>query len=73
MAATLCRIGDTLQLDEFNHGLLETMLNEEVPQVVTLEQARVLVSRVKGIAESNMQYGMLLKGFLTDIEELLGV
>jgi hypothetical protein len=72
MTSTLCRIGDTVQLDEFNHDLLKAMLHEdELPMVLTLEQARTLTDKVRAKADSGMQYGTLLKGFLANLEAVL--
>jgi len=72
MTTTLCRIGDTVHLDEFNHDLLTAMLNDdELPTVLTLEQARELTEKVRSKADSGMQYGTLLKGFLANLEAVI--
>jgi len=71
MTSTLCRIGDTVHLDEFNHDLLTDMLDIEVPAVLTLEQAKELTQKVRDKADSGMQYGQLLKGFLANLEAVV--
>lgn len=72
MTTSLCRIGNSIQFDEFHRGLLKTMLGEDIPEVVSIEKAQELTARVKEKANSGMQYGMLLNGFLKNIEVLLG-
>lgn len=72
MTTSLSRIGDIIQFDEFHQGLLKAMLGEDIPEVVSIEKAQELTARVKEKANSGMQYGMLLNGFLKNIEELLG-
>ena len=72
MTSTLCRIGDTVHLDSFHHDLLKTMLGDpQIPEVLTLEHARDLTAKVRAKADGGMQYGMLLKGFLANLEAVI--
>lgn len=72
MTTSLSRTGDIISLDDFNRELLGSMLGEDVPTSLLVGQARLLVSRVRVISGKGMQYGAILNGFLSDLEELLG-
>lgn len=71
MATSLCRMGDVIQLDDFHHNLLQTMLGEDVPEVLSLDQAKALVARVKSIDLSNSMYGSMLLNMLDNLEQLM--
>jgi hypothetical protein len=67
-ADTLIRTGDIISLGEFHQDFLTAMLDEDVPNTVTVGQARKLVNRMRTIKFTNSD---MMAPFLADIEALL--
>ncbi len=68
-ADTIIRTGDIISLGDFHQDLLASMLDEDVPDTLTVSQARELVVRIRKIEFTYSD--MMMMPFLADIESLL--
>jgi hypothetical protein len=69
MAELITRMDDVISLAGFHREFLTAMLDEPVPQILTLGQAKLLVSSVK-LLTMDCSYSSVVDVLLKDIEAL---
>ena len=69
-ADTPFRIGDIVALGEFHQDFLSGMLDEDVPEMVTIEQARALLVRMRELDLEDADFE-LMAPLILDFETLV--